>query len=366
MNLDLKQKSNGAVISDLKSLVAEERATLTKILHHLREIETRQLYLARGYSSLFAFLTEEIGYSESSAQRRIQAMRLIKDVPEVEHKIQAGKISLSVASQMQSFFRKEDQQRLRQSSPKMKKSEKLKLVHTLQGSSARQCEQKLAKMAPEAVLPKEKTRPLTDEKVFLQLTINKQLLNKIDQLKNLLSHQNPDRSLEYLLEMLVELGLEKYAPERREARRKKRQARVVREKLKPNATAGGESRHPKIESQEKNAYKPLPTSKVPLPTSGVPKVPKVKTQNTRHIPQALRDRVWLRDKGCCQHRDPKTKKICGSRHLIQIDHRYPYSLGGENQLENLRLLCSQHNQFHAKRSLAGKEHLLDPGNPSCS
>lgn len=347
MDLSLKKKSDGVLIADLKGLVAEERETLTKILHHLREIEIRKLYLAKGFSSLFVFLTEYIGYSESSAQRRIQAMRLIKDIPEVEEKIQLGKISLSVAAQMQSFFRKEDQNRTRQKAPKLEQNEKLKLVQTLQGSSARQCEQELAKIAPASVLPKEKARPINEEKVLLQLTVDKKLLEKINQLRGLLSHQNPEGSLEKLLEALVELGLEKHAPERREARRQKRQAKLAGESCQAAATEEGEARHDQSDPETRRMYKPLPTSKVLM----VSKDPKFKGQYKRHIPQAVRDQVWLRDQGCCQHRDPQSKKICGSKHLVQIDHRYPYSLGGENQPENLRLLCANHNRFHAQQSL---------------
>lgn len=314
MTLVLRKKSDSELILDFKSLVAEERKTLTKILHHLREIEIRKLYLAKGYSSLFAFLTEEIGYSESAAQRRIQAMRLIKDIPVVEEKINKGKISLSVASQMQSFFKKEDQQRMKQKAPKLSSKEKLNLVDQLEETSARQCEQKLAEIAPESALPKEKTRPITEDKFLIQLSVDKKLMAKMEKLKGLLSHQNPEGSYEKLFETLVELGLDKFSPERREARRQKRPGK------------------------SKNMYDPLPTS------AG-------ERKHTRKISQPIRDKVWVRDKGRCGYRDPKTKKRCGSRHLLQIDHRYPFSLGGENDLENLRLRCSKHNQFHAAEAI---------------
>jgi hypothetical protein len=44
-------------------------------------------------------------YSEGQAGRRIQAMRLIKEIPEIEQKIESGALSLSNISQAQSFFR---------------------------------------------------------------------------------------------------------------------------------------------------------------------------------------------------------------------------------------------------------------------
>jgi len=70
----LKKKSNPTLILDLKELVSRERQLLTEVLHHLRKVEIRQIYLERVYSSLWAFATEELGYSESAAQRRIQIL----------------------------------------------------------------------------------------------------------------------------------------------------------------------------------------------------------------------------------------------------------------------------------------------------
>ncbi len=93
-NLKLKKDQN--LILELKNLVSTERRVLTKILHYLREIEVRKLYLTRGYPSLFAMLTQELGYSESAAGRRIQAMRLIKEIPQVEAKIEKGTLSLRI------------------------------------------------------------------------------------------------------------------------------------------------------------------------------------------------------------------------------------------------------------------------------
>src|SRR5688572_15144624 len=128
-NLNLKGKSDSHLILDLKNFVRKERELLTRILKYLEEIEARKLYLARGHSSLFAFLTVELGYSESSAQRRIQAMRLLRDLPEIEEKIEKGTLSLSVASQVQGFFQQEDKKRIGENQEKLNSVDKLNLVN---------------------------------------------------------------------------------------------------------------------------------------------------------------------------------------------------------------------------------------------
>src|SRR5688572_15208742 len=81
-------------------LVRQEREITLEILHLLKEIESRKLFLARGFSSLFDFCVKSLGYSESSAYRRISSMRLLNEIPEVEEKIMANKVNLSTLTQL--------------------------------------------------------------------------------------------------------------------------------------------------------------------------------------------------------------------------------------------------------------------------
>ncbi len=328
----LSRKSDCNLIADLKVLVTQERGVLTQILKYLKEVETRKLYLAMGYSSLFAFLIGEINYSESAAQRRIEAMRLMRDVPELEAKIENGEISLTVASQVGTFIRQEGHKRKIQKTEPITRDEKLNLLECLQGSSSRECEKKLAEIAPETCIPKEKTRPITDEKTLIQLTVGKDLMNKIQKLKGLLSHQNETGSLEGLLDRLADIALEKLDPERREARRQNRNKSLQQE------------------NQNCTAPLPAPEGEQSMSLRGGHRPTKqslgVKT-NSRHIPQLLRDQIWLRDKGQCQYGNPKTGKICGSTQRLELDHRFPFALGGENSADNLQIKCRAHNQWRA-------------------
>lgn len=212
----LKNKSNETLLCDLKQMVTEERRLLTEILHHLKEVEERRLYLERGYPSLFAFATEELGYSEAAAQRRIQAMRLMRDVPQVEEKMKTGKLSLSVASQVQSFLRVETKKR------DLSTSEKLDFVTQLEGTSARKCEKQLAQIAPETKKPKEKAKPINLETTLIQFVADQELMKRIEKLKELLAHRNVEGRLDVLFKILVQLGLEKWDPEQRMVRRKQK------------------------------------------------------------------------------------------------------------------------------------------------
>ncbi len=72
-----------------------------------------------------------------------------------------------------------------------------------------------------------------------------------------------------------------------------------------------------------------------------------KAPRGRHIPKALRDAVMIRDRGRCQFAGIGGRK-CHSRHNLQIDHIQPVAKGGRTELENLRVLCANHNRHRVK------------------
>lgn len=57
--------------------------------------------------------------------------------------------------------------------------------------------------------------------------------------------------------------------------------------------------------------------------------------STRMISRDVKIRVWERDKGKCV--------LCGATRNLQYDHEIPYSKGGNNTFENVRILCAKCN-----------------------
>jgi len=358
MAVELKQLSNENLITQLKDLVRRERELLNRLLHFLREVERRRLYAQKGYDSLFAYMREELGYSEASADRRIKAMRLIRDLPEVEEKIATGSLSLSVAATVQRFLQKENRKRKTEQALPFTKTAKLELVNALEGRSLRDCEQKLAEISPEAALPRDRTRVLTQEKVHIAFTASLGLLQKIERLKVLTCHQNPQGQYEALFERAVDLALDKLDPERK-----------VQRALAKAARRGSSQRQasPSPQGRVQADFQVGPgTSEERTPALPKTPAPESQTKNQvleksdqrkknrngnegRYIPQEVRRQVWIRDQGRCQHRDPRSGKVCNSQYLLEIDHRFPFSLGGSHTPENLRLLCRVHNQYRAER-----------------
>lgn len=64
-----------------------------------------------------------------------------------------------------------------------------------------------------------------------------------------------------------------------------------------------------------------------------------KTQGMR---TSTKKYIFRRDQ-VCQHKH-KDGTICGSRYQLELDHIQPRFADGDNQIENLRLLCRVHNQ----------------------
>jgi hypothetical protein len=65
-------------------------------------------------------------------------------------------------------------------------------------------------------------------------------------------------------------------------------------------------------------------------------------RSNRSIPQDVKIAVAVRDEGLCRH--------CGtSAGPMQYDHVIPFSMGGDNSVENIQLLCRRCNRAKSNR-----------------
>ncbi len=298
---NLSKLSDQTLLTAAKTLVADERKITTLILHHLREIECRRLFSSLGFSSLYEYCRQELGYSEASAQRRISAMRLIKEVPEVEEKINSGALSLSVISQVQSYFR--DKAKI---SEPLNVHEKIQILQNFENKSTREVEKEILAMSPsEIIYNKEKIRAVTAEQSEIKFYASSGLLKKLEKLKALMAHKSTNISMAELVEAMADISLAKLDPEK------------------------------------KNSRKTTSAQEVTLRQSDNSK------SHTRYIPAELRRGVWSRDAGCCQYISAQTGKKCASSYGLEIHHKHAFAKGGEHSLENLMLHCFAHNQLEA-------------------
>ncbi len=67
-------------------------------------------------------------------------------------------------------------------------------------------------------------------------------------------------------------------------------------------------------------------------------------QQTPPLKASLKKQVLNRDQ-CCQYQDPVTREKCESKYFLEVDHIQPRWAGGQNEVQNLRILCRTHNQY---------------------
>jgi len=297
--VNLRILSDATLLEETQGLVRNEREITLQVLQHLREVERRSLYAVLSYSTLFEYAVKELKYSESAAQRRISSMRLLRELPELEARVESGALPLSTLSQAQSFFRQE----------RTKSAEKMEILNALQNKSAREVEKELVMRASEpAKLVKEKLRVVSDRHTEIKFLVEEDFIKEIEELRALLSHKVPGASLKDVLSYALKESLKK-----------------LRHK------------EPHVENSVKSSPTAQKQVQVQMPTSAA--------KNTRYIPAEVKRQVWKRDQGQCSF--SCSGKRCGAKHYLEFDHIKPFALGGMATLENLRLRCKAHNQLAA-------------------
>ncbi len=68
---------------------------MAEIIDHLQRAYDTRLYAVRGHSSLFVYLVKELGYSEAAAYRRVNAVKLVKELPSIREDMQMGRLHLN-------------------------------------------------------------------------------------------------------------------------------------------------------------------------------------------------------------------------------------------------------------------------------
>ena len=197
---------NSDLLSEFKTLVASERKITSDILKYIAEIDRRRLYLDLAFGNLYEFLTKGYGYSNGAAMRRIEGARLLREVPEVAHKIESGEINLSQLSILQRAAKEHQKETGRQ----LETARKHELLEKISGTTQAQTEV-LIRDDLEIALPKIHTKPTyhRDESVTLAITFTKEQMALADRARQLLSHAVPGGEWALVFEYLCRKEVEK-------------------------------------------------------------------------------------------------------------------------------------------------------------
>ncbi len=324
--MNLQNIENHDLISRTEKLARSERKITHLILLHINEIESRRLYADLGYDGMFSFLTKHLTYSESSAYRRLQSARLLKQIPEIAEKLETGSLNLTQLTQVQKCLKIENKNLKSTttsathtiSSFQTTNIERAKIaLQKIEGHNSFQTEQLLAIEFNQPIQTSEKAKPQLDESVRIEFTLNKEQYQQLLQAKSLLSHIHPEGKWSDIISTLaMKFNQNKLGKQQQNSR---------------SASALGSFNQTCSKSQNSN--------------KGAARI-----KLRPHIKTSLRRQLLTSAKHECQYTNPITKKKCGSTFQLQLDHIHPVALGGAHDINNLRVLCAVHNRMCAVKS----------------
>lgn len=323
--MNLKHLTDEQLQADAKILVRREREILTQVLYHLKEIESRKLYAAYGFKSLFEYACLELKYSSDQAYRRIDAMRLLKEIPEIARKLDSGELSLSNINQAQKHFKE---------TKVMTKEMKIDVLKKLCHKSVRDAQKEILKLTPIKTLPEETKRQVTSTHSFVGFNMSAELEKKLESIKSLLGPKSYNLSMAELIDIMADLSKEKLLEQKFGKKLvaasndfnkfRKLNVQDLNSKIQKNSAAQRKTKYLKGGCSKLHGQATLNVQSELFETSN------------RYVSKQLKYRVWKRDGEKCRK--------CNSSANLQFDHILPLALGGKTHLENLRLLCFNCNQ----------------------
>jgi 5-methylcytosine-specific restriction endonuclease McrA len=329
--LSFTHLSDDELLAEVQRLAAKERQATATLIRSLMELDARRLYLAAGYSSLFAFCTRVLHLSEHAAQSRIEVARASRRQPRLVAAIDEGSINVTCARLLAPHLTDENCEALLASARHKTKREveeiivrlrplpsvpsrvrKLPTPHTSRSAASSIDRSTAAKppglatergetaaaatSAPVSASPRPIVAPVAPERYKVQFTISSETRQKLRRVQDLLRHSVPsgdpaaifDRALSALINQLERSQLASTD--------------------KPRESAGCAA-------------------------------------GSRHVPAAVRRAVWARDGGQCAFLGSHGR--CAERGFLELHHLDPFAAGGPATVDNIQLRCAAHNRYEA-------------------
>jgi hypothetical protein len=318
----LAHLSDGDVIAAVARLARCEREATVQLVAHLSELDARRLYLAAGFSSLFAYCCEVLRLSEHETYHRIEAARAARRFPVILEVLSKGAINLTTVRLLSTHLTDSNHRELLAEASHRSKREVEELVarhfprpdvvSTVRKLPATRPTSDAAAVAapalpaPRATLPAPAPpsrpaviAPLAPSRYEIRFTASAGTREKLRQAQDLLRHAIPSGDPGEIMDRALTLLLEDLA--------RKKPALVKEPRPKQQPAASG----------------------------------------SRHIPARVRREVWLRDGGRCAFASPGSGRRCAARGFLEFHHVRPYGAGGEATVQNIQLRCRAHNGYEA-------------------
>jgi hypothetical protein len=347
----LRHLSDDELVARVKSLAARERRATALLVAHLAELDTRDLHLRAGYSSLFVYCRDVLALSEHEAYNRMEVARTARRFPVVLGLLAEGAVNLTTVRLLGPHLTAENHAGVLERARGKKKAEVEEILARLSPrpnvpASVRRLPVRDAASLrsedafPSAVPPlgpaaasevpagspaastgsprglgqdgatpnlvtgharhalRAEATPLSPGRYKYQLTIGGATLEKLRLARDMLRHALPSGDDEAILDraltlLLTDLARKKFGSE---------------EPARSSGPGGADS---------------------------------------RHVPVAAKRAVWVRDLGRCAF-VAESGRRCGERAFVEFHHVRPYAAGGEATVDGIELRCREHNGYEAR------------------
>ena len=314
------------LVATLRGLVSRSNRLTAEMLVHLAEVDARRLFAPAGFSSMFAWCVEVLGFSEGVAYKRIRAARTAREYPALIQRVASGELHLAAVALLAAHLTADNH---------------VELMDAASGKTKRQIEQLLADRRPKPdvlgsvrklpapkrprresaspppeplrLSPPARPEPLGQQRYKVRFTADEALVRKLEHARNLMSHRHAEGDLAVIVGEALTLLCEKLEKERYGVR-----------------------------------------------TEPSPKEPK--PGRRRRIPKHVRRQVWDRDQGCCTYVGANGRR-CSERRFLELHHQRPWAKGGQHTLDNVCLRCHAHNQLAAREDFGAGLVQASPSSP---
>ncbi len=270
---------------------------------------------------------ERLGYSEDGATKRMRVARISQRFPQILDELASGAIHLTGLFLLSGHLTEDNADRLLAEARGKSKRQLEELLArwfprpdvaaTITPSVPEPAQAELSTMSgagnsrPPAAQPvpapaaRARVEPLSATSFRVEFTASAALRDKLEHLRNLLSHAVPSGDLATLIERAID--------------------ELIAAETKRRSGAG--------KPRKRGETKP----------------------GSRHVPVEIQRAVRERDKDQCAFVDADGRR-CSEKRFLTIEHLEPFALGGPTTVENCCLLCSSHNAYRA-RQVFGEEHV---------
>jgi hypothetical protein len=333
-----------ATMSDPELLIAtsrvasDERRTTAELLALLAELDTRRLYLGEGCSSLFAYCTQVLHFSEHAAYHRIETARAARYFPMILELIADGSVTTTTVALMRPYLTLENHERLLAAARHKSKRE---VEHQIACLAPKAEVEALVRRVPEArpiaqaetqsllagaaatpsVLepgmlaspapvmrdapapapePRPRIKSLASDRYLLRVTLSAEAHANLRRAQGLISHTVPNGDPAVVVERALALLVDHL--ERQKAATPRRPRKLA--------------------------------------------MPRAMTADSRYIAASVRREVWTRDGGRCAFVGPHGR--CAETGRLEFHHIVPFARGGPATADNIALRCRAHNGYESE------------------